>query len=75
MKKTRTLLALLLAVLLLVSAAPAALAEESEEATSPWEVEEPPIEVPEWSSIAVSNVDELLGAIAPETTVVLAPGG
>ncbi|MBR3475037.1 MAG: right-handed parallel beta-helix repeat-containing protein [Oscillospiraceae bacterium] len=74
MKKTQTLLALLLAVLLLVSAAPAALAEESEEATSPWEVEEPPIEVPEWSSIAVSNVDELLGAIAPETTVVLAPG-
>ena len=41
---------------------------------SPWEVEEPPIEVPEWTSIRVGTVDELLGAIAPETAVVLDPG-
>ena len=74
MKKIRILLALMLALALLLSVGPAALAEESGAPDSPWEVEEPPIEVPEWSSIAVSNVDELLGAIAPETTVVLAPG-
>ena len=47
--------------------------EETWSAAEPWEAEAPEITVPE-GAVRVETVDELLAAIAPGATIVLAPG-